>query len=136
MKSPKLKTAKTSNVKRSEQKDDMEPSVVETSANSEASPEIPPPTIPAADPTPVSEITKPMISKVHRAFRKAGKEGSEVDQKEFAGQLIAAGVPILSRSSGRIAKVLKAEETLEDLKISKSRKPKITRFFERSETTD
>jgi hypothetical protein len=54
MKSPKLKTAKTPNVKRSEQKDDMGPSVVETSANSEASPEIAPPTITAADPTPVS----------------------------------------------------------------------------------
>jgi hypothetical protein len=129
MKSPKLKTAKTSNVKRSDQKDDTGPSVVETSANSEASPEIPPPAIPTADPAAVSEITTAMLSKVRRAFRKAGKEGSEAEQEEFAVQLIAAGVPILSRSSGRIAKVLKAEETLEDLKISKSRKPKMTKIL-------
>jgi hypothetical protein len=67
-----------------------------------------------------------MLSKVRRAFRKAGKEGSEAEQAEFAGLLLAAGVSILSRSSSRIAKVLKAEETLEDLKISKSRKPKMT----------
>jgi hypothetical protein len=70
-----------------------------------------------------------MLSKVRRAFRKAGKEGSQAEQEEFAGLLIAAGVSILSRSSGRIAKVLKAEETLEDLKISKSRKPKMTKIL-------
>jgi hypothetical protein len=129
MKSPELKTKKTSNVKRPEQKDDTGPSVVETSANSEGSPEIAPPAITAADPAPASEITKAMLSKVRRAFRKAGKEGSQAEQEEFAGQLIAAGVSILSRSSGRIAKVLKAEETLEDLKISKARKPKMTKIL-------
>jgi hypothetical protein len=67
-----------------------------------------------------------MLSKVRRAFRKAGKEASEEEQSNFAEELIAAGVPILSRSSNRIAKVLKGEETFEDLKVSKSRKPKTT----------
>jgi hypothetical protein len=118
--------AKTPSVKHSYKKDQMDPSVVEASADSNASPEIAPPVIPAEDSTPVSEITKAMLSKVRRAFRKADKEGSEAEQAEFAEELIAAGIPILSRSSSRIAKVLKGEETLEDLKISKSRKPKTT----------
>jgi hypothetical protein len=65
-----------------------------------------------------------MLAKVRRAFGEAAKEASEAEQSKFAEELIAAGVPILSRSSSRIAKVLKGEETLEDLKISKSCKPK------------
>jgi hypothetical protein len=125
MKSPKSK-AKTPSVKHSQKIDETGPSVVEASAHSDASSEIVPPVIPAEDSTPVSEVTKAMLSKVRRAFRKAGKEASEAKQSKFAGELIAAGVPILSRSSSRIAKVLKGEETLEDLKISKSRKPKTT----------
>jgi hypothetical protein len=63
---------------------------------------------------------------VRRAFRKAGKEASETEDSKFAEELIAAGIPILSRSSSRIAQVLKGEETLEELKISKSRKTKTT----------
>jgi hypothetical protein len=124
MKSAKSKTAKTPSVKHSETNDETGPSVVETSADSDASREIVPPAIPAEDSTPVSEITKAMLSKVRRAFRKAGKEASDAEQAKFAEALIAAGIPILSRSSSRIARVLKGEETLEDLKISKSRKTK------------
>jgi hypothetical protein len=124
MKLPKSKTAKTPSVKHSEKTDETGTSVVEASAHSDASPEIAPPVIFAEISTPVSEITKPMLAKVRRAFGKAGKEASEEEQSKFAEKLIAAGVPDLSRSSSRIAKVLKGEETLEDLKISKSRKPK------------
>jgi hypothetical protein len=126
MKLPKSKTAKTPTVKRLQTSDESNPSIVEASAGSDASPETAPPVIPAEDSTPVSEITNAMLSKVRRAFRKAGKEVSEAEQSKFAEELIVAGVPILSRSSSRIAKVLKGEETLEDLKISKSRKPKTT----------
>jgi ribosome-binding ATPase YchF (GTP1/OBG family) len=125
MKSTKSK-AKTPSVKHSYKKDQMDPSVVEASADSDASPEIVPPVTPAEDSTLASEITQAMLAKVRRAFGKAGKEASEDEQLKFAEKLIAAGVPILSRSSSRIAKVLKGEETFEDLKVSKSRKPKTT----------
>ena len=124
MKLPKSKTAKTPTVKRPQTSDESNPSIVEPSADSDASPEIVPPVTPAEDSTLVSEITKAMLGKVRRAFGKAGKEASEEEQLKFAEELTAAGVPILGRSSSRIAKVLKGEETLEDLKISKSRKPK------------
>jgi hypothetical protein len=126
MKSTKSKTAKTPSVKHSQTTEETGPSFVEASADSDASPENVPPAIPAEDSTPVSEITKAMLSKVRRAFRKAGKEAAEAEQAKFAEELIAAGIPILSRSSNRIAKVLKGKETLEDLKISKSRKTKTT----------
>jgi hypothetical protein len=124
MKLPKSKNPKTQSVKHSKKIDETGTSVVEASAYSDASPEIAPPVISAEVSTPVSEVTKAMLTKVRRAFRKAAKEASEAEQSKFAEELIAAGVPILSRSSSRIAKVLKGEETLEDLKISKSRKPK------------
>ena len=124
MKSSKSKAARTESVKRSQKFDETGPSVVEASAHSDASPEIVPSVTPAEDSTLASEITKAMLAKVRRAFGKAGKEASEEEQLKLAEELIAAGVPILSRSSSRIAKVLKGEETLEDLKISKSRKPK------------
>jgi hypothetical protein len=101
-------------------------SVAKVSADGDASQEIATPTIPAEASTPVSEITKAMLSKVRRAFRKAGKEAPEAGQAKFAEELIAAGIPILSRTSSRIAKVIKGEETLEDLKISKSRKTTTT----------
>jgi ribosome-binding ATPase YchF (GTP1/OBG family) len=126
MKLPKSKNAKTQSVKHSDKKDEPGPSVVEASADSDASAEIAPPAVPAEDSTLASEITKAMLAKVRRAYAKAGKEASEEEQSKFAEKLIAAGVPILSRSSSRIAKVLKGEETLEDLKISKSRRPKTT----------
>jgi hypothetical protein len=124
MKLTKSKTAKAPKVKHSETNDEIGPRVVEASADSDASPEIVPPVTPTENSTLVSEITKPMLAKVRRAFGKTGKEASEEKQLKFAEELIAAGVPTLSRSSSRIAKVLKGEETLEDLKISKSHKPK------------
>jgi hypothetical protein len=130
VKSTKSKTPKTPIVQRSETDDDTSSSVVETSVDSDALQGIATPAIPAGDSTPVAEITKAMLSKVRRAFRKAGKEASEAEQAKFAEELIAAGIAILSRSSSRIAKVLKGEETLEDLKISKSRKTKATRTSE------
>jgi hypothetical protein len=130
MKSPKSKPAKTPSVQHSQTNDEPDPIVFQASADSDASSEVAPPSAPAEDSTPVSETTKAMLSKVRRAFRKAGKEASEAEQTKFAEELIAAGIPILSRSSSRIAKVLKGEETLEDLKISKSRKTKATRTSE------
>jgi hypothetical protein len=112
MKSPKSKTVRTPSVKHSKTNEETGPSVVEASADSDASQQIATPAIPAEDSTPVYEITKSILSKVRRAFRKAGKEVSEAEQAKCAEELIAAGIPILSRSSNRIAKVIKGEETL------------------------
>src|SRR4029077_18988534 len=52
------------------------------------------------------EVTKRMLSKVARAYRKAGIKGggTEADHEAFAFTLLNAGVPILKRSSNRIAK--------------------------------
>ena len=122
MKVTKSKTAKTSSQKRSPKKGDAVPSFVDASARKDISPEIAHPVVPAETQALLSEVTKPMLAKVRRAFRKAGREASEAAQLEYAEELIAAGVPILSRSSSRIAQVLKGDRTLEDLKVSKARK--------------
>jgi hypothetical protein len=70
---------------------------------------------------PLVEITKPIKAKLRRAYRKSGwKDASsdafEPELEKFARQLIAAGVPILNRSSSRISKVIKGEVTIESLR--------------------
>ena len=81
--------------------------------------EIAAPVIPGETRTPPSEVTKPMLAKLSRAFQKACKEASEAEQLKFAEELLAAGVPILSRSSGRISRAIKGEINIEDLKVSR-----------------
>ena len=81
--------------------------------------EIATPVIPGETRTPPSEVTKPMLNKVHRAFQKSGKESSEVEELKFAQELLAAGVPIMSRSSGRISRTIKGEISIADLKVSR-----------------
>jgi hypothetical protein len=117
-------TAKTPKQKRSSKKAEDILSVVEDSTVKDATPEIAAAVVPAESATQATEVTKPMLGKVRRAFQKAGKEASEEEQLKFFEELIAAGVPIMSRSSSRIANVVKGEQTLEDLKVSKSRKAK------------
>ncbi len=67
-----------------------------------------------------SELTKPMRSKVARAYRKAGVKGNgtESEHEAFAHTLLNAGVPILARSSSRIAKAIKGEIQIADLMVS------------------
>src|SRR6266478_5193711 len=66
------------------------------------------------------EVTKRMLSKVARAYRKAGIKGggTESDHTAFIHTLLSAGVPILERSSNRIAKAIKCENGIPGLKVS------------------
>jgi hypothetical protein len=67
------------------------------------------------------EVTKRMLSKIARACKKAGTVkggGTEADHEAFAFTLLNAGVPILERSSSRIARAIKGEIEIADLKVS------------------
>jgi hypothetical protein len=61
-----------------------------------------------------------MLSKVARAYRKAGIKGggTESDHTAFVHTLLNAGVPILERSSGRISRAMRGEIQIEDLKVN------------------
>lgn len=60
--------------------------------------------------------TQPILSKMKRSFRKAGKSATEEEQIEFARTLVGADVPVLDCSSKRISKVILGEQSMEDLK--------------------
>jgi len=77
-------------------------------------------TAPITEPAPTaSAVSKPMLSKVGRAYEKADMPNvTEAKKVEFAEALLAARVPILNRSSGRIARAIKGEISIEDLKTS------------------
>ena len=66
------------------------------------------------------DVTKRMLSKVARAYRKAGIKGggTESDHAAFVHTLLNAGIPILERSSSRIAKAIKGEIEIADLKVN------------------
>jgi hypothetical protein len=97
MKATKSKPEKTASRKRSSAEREAVRNVLDASDAKDAMPELAAPIIVAEAPAPLTEITKPMLAKLRRAFRKAGKEVSEAEQLKFAGELIAAGVPILNR---------------------------------------
>jgi hypothetical protein len=116
------KTTKPRNLKRSTKEAETTPDLESAFEAIDASPEVATSIDPSEMRAPDTRVTEPMLRKLRRAFLKAGKEASEGEQVKFAEDMISAGVPILNRSSSRIAKVLKGERTLEDLKVSKSRK--------------
>ena len=67
------------------------------------------------------EVTKRMLSKIARAYKKAGTVqggGTETDHEAFAFTLLNAGVPFLERSSSRIARAIKGEIEIADLKVN------------------
>jgi hypothetical protein len=67
------------------------------------------------------EVTKGMLAKIGRAYKKAGtvKGGdTEADHEAYAFTLLNAGIPILERSSGRTARAIKGEIEIADLKVS------------------
>jgi hypothetical protein len=69
---------------------------------------------------PASGANRRMISKLRRAFRKAGKsETSEAEIMAFLTSLLQANVPVLNRSSGRIARVVKGEKSIESLLLTR-----------------
>ena len=63
----------------------------------------------------VEQVDRKMLGKVKRAFLKAGVEAGPEAQAAFLNDLLIANVPVLNRSSGRIARVVKGEESIATL---------------------
>jgi hypothetical protein len=63
----------------------------------------------------VEQVDRKMLGKVKRAFLKAGVEAGPEAQAAFLNDLLMANVPVLNRSSGRIARVVKGEESIATL---------------------
>ena len=63
----------------------------------------------------VEQVDRKMLGKVKRAFLKAGVEAGPEAQAAFLNDLLRANVPVLSRSSGRISRVIKGEQNIESL---------------------
>ena len=62
------------------------------------------------------------LGKVKRAFLKAGVEAGPESQAAFLSDLLLANVPVLNRSSGRIARVVKGEESIATLLLVRAPK--------------
>jgi len=63
----------------------------------------------------VEQADRKMLGKVKRAFVKAGVEAGPEAQAAFLNDLLMANVPVLNRSSGRIARVVKGERSIASL---------------------
>jgi hypothetical protein len=67
----------------------------------------------------VEQVDRKMLGKVKRAFLKAGVEAGPEAQGDFLNALLLAKVPVLNRSSGRIARVVKGEKSIESLLLAR-----------------
>ena len=67
----------------------------------------------------VEQTERKMLGKIKRAFLKAGVEAGPGAQADFLNNLLMANVPVLNRSSGRIARVLKGEKSIESLLLAR-----------------
>ena len=63
----------------------------------------------------VARVDRRMLGKIKRAFLKAGVETDSEARAAFLNDLLMAKVPVLNRSSGRIARVIKGEESIATL---------------------
>jgi len=63
----------------------------------------------------VEQVDRKMLGKIKRAFAKAGVEAGPEAQAAFLDDLLMANVPVLNRSSARIARVVKKEQNIESL---------------------
>jgi hypothetical protein len=63
----------------------------------------------------VEQVDRKMLGKVKRAFLKAGVQASPEAQASFLNDLLKANIPVLNRSSGRIARVVKGEQSIASL---------------------
>jgi hypothetical protein len=63
----------------------------------------------------VEQVDRKMLGKVKSAFLKAGAEAGTEAQAAFLNDLLLAKVPVLNRSSGRIARIIKGEQSIESL---------------------
>jgi hypothetical protein len=63
------------------------------------------------------------LGKLRRAFKKAGEPGAnEAELRALLDALRAAGVPVMRRTSGRLAKVVKGERTIDSLLLERGGK--------------
>ena len=67
----------------------------------------------------VKQADRKMLGKVKRAFVKAGVEAGPKAQAAFLNDLLMANVPVLNRSSGRIARIIKGEQSIESLLLGR-----------------
>ena len=67
----------------------------------------------------VEQVDRKMLAKVKRALSKAGVEAGPEAQAAFLNDLLMANVPVLHRSSGRIARVVKGEQSIESLLLAR-----------------
>jgi hypothetical protein len=63
----------------------------------------------------VEQVDRKMLGKVRRAFSKAKVNAGPEAQAAFLNDLLMAKVPVLNRSSGRIARVVKGEQSIASL---------------------
>jgi hypothetical protein len=70
----------------------------------------------------VEQVDRKMLGKIKRAFLKAGVEAGPEAQAAFLNDLLMANVPVLNRSSGRIARVVKGEESIATLLLVRAPK--------------
>ena len=63
----------------------------------------------------VEQADRKMLGKVKRAFVKAGVQAGPEAQAAFLNDLLMLNVPVLNRSSGRIARVVKGEQSIASL---------------------
>ena len=70
----------------------------------------------------VEQVDRKMLGKIKRAFLKAGVEAGPEAQAAFLNDLLRANVPVLNRSSGRIARVIKGEESIATLLLVRAPK--------------
>ena len=71
--------------------------------------------VPELQPRKVEQVDRKMLGKVKRAFLKAGVEAGPEAQAAFLNDLLLAGIPVLNRSSGRIARIVTGEQSIESL---------------------
>ena len=67
----------------------------------------------------VEQADRKMLGKVKRAFLNAGVEAGPEAQAAFLNDLLMANVPVLNRSSGRIARIIKGEQSIESLLLGR-----------------
>jgi hypothetical protein len=67
----------------------------------------------------VEQVDRKMRGKVKRAFLKAGVEAGPEAQAAFLNDLLMANVPVLNRSTARIARVVKGEQNIESLLLAR-----------------
>jgi hypothetical protein len=71
--------------------------------------------VPESQPRKVERVDRKMPGKIKRAFQKSGIDAGPEARAAFLNDLLMANVPVSNRSSGRIARVIKGEQSIESL---------------------